>query len=107
MVVLEELLERISTLPMVWCWACYLRKSRPKSLFWKSTWILVNPHYKNILVNLGLGRQVASLCHPEPLVLTFELAVRPLNGLQVVDDPVSGFVELTIDPNTGQNKTPR
>ena len=64
--------------------------------------VLANPHYANLLVNLGLSREVTALLNPESLRLSFDLAARPLNGRQVVGDTITGTVQLSIDPNLGQ-----
>ena len=64
--------------------------------------ILANPHYANLLVNLGLSREVTALLRPEMLRLSFDMAARPLNGRQVVGDAITGTVILPIDPNLGQ-----
>ncbi|MBC8203924.1 MAG: hypothetical protein H8E87_00270 [FCB group bacterium] len=64
--------------------------------------ILQNPSYTHRLSNLGIGKQVTALINPAPLVYTYGFAARPLIGRQVVGSVISGAVELTIDPNTGQ-----
>ena len=64
--------------------------------------VLANPHYANLLVNLGLSREVTALLNPEALRLSFDLAARPLDGRQVVGDTITGTIVLAIDPDLGQ-----